>query len=108
MTELKDKIVDLLNDKQVENIKVINFKDNSPYLDYFVIGTVRNARMANATINYVEDLCQKEGVDVKPNHNDAESKWFLLDCGSVIVHLFYDGERERYDLEGLWKDLIEK
>ena len=40
MTELKDKIVDLLNEKQVEDIKVINFKDNSPYLDYFVIGTV--------------------------------------------------------------------
>ena len=60
MTELKDKIVDLLNDKQVENIKVINFKDNSPYLDYFVIGTVRNARMANATVNMFKIYVKKK------------------------------------------------
>ncbi len=106
--ELKDEIVKLLDDKQVSDITVINFKDNSPYLDYFVVGTVLNARMANAVLNYVDELCAKLNVQCKISSNSSESKWFLLDAGSVVVHLFYDGEREKYDLEGLWKDLIEK
>ena len=34
----------------------------------------------------------------------AESRWILLDYGSIVIHLF-DGEtREFYDLENLWVD----
>lgn len=106
--ELKDKIVNLLDEKQIEDITVINFKDHSPFLDYFVIGTARNGRNAKATISYLEELCDKEKVPYHQGFNNDESKWYLFDAGSVVVHLFFDGEREKYDLEGLWKDLIEK
>lgn len=108
MMEIKDEIVKLLDDKQVSDISVINFKNNSPFLDYFIIGTCLNGRMAKAMLTYVEDLCASLDVECKISENNADSKWFLIDCGSVVVHLFYDGEREKYDLEGLWKDLIEK
>lgn len=108
MTDLKDKIYKILDDKQVEDLTVLNFENYSPFVDYFIIGSVRNARMANAAIVAVDELCDKEGIKVKSKDTNSESKWFLIDCGSVVVHIFYDGERQKYDLEGLWKDLIEK
>ena len=33
-----------------------------------------------------------------------ESRWIVLDYGSVVVHLFDEETREYYDLESLWAD----
>lgn len=105
---LKDEIYKVLDDKQVEDLVVLDFRNYSPFVDYFIIGDVRNARMANAAIVAVDELCDKYNITVKSKDTNSESKWFLIDAGSVVVHIFYDGERKKYDLEGLWKDLIKK
>jgi ribosome-associated protein len=34
----------------------------------------------------------------------SESRWILLDYGSVVIHLFDDETREYYSLESLWAD----
>ena len=104
--EIKDEIIKLLDDKQVDNIVTLDFREHSPFFDYLLIGSVRNARMANAAIDIVEEYADKNNIEVKHINNNPESKWFLIDLGSIVVHIFYDGEREKYDLEGLWKDLI--
>lgn len=30
------------------------------------------------------------------------SEWQVVDAGSVVAHVFLEGYREEYDLEGLW------
>ena len=34
----------------------------------------------------------------------SESRWILLDYGSIVVHLFDAETREFYALEDLWTD----
>jgi ribosome-associated protein len=33
-----------------------------------------------------------------------ESRWIILDYGSIVVHLFDEDTRQFYDLESLWGD----
>ena len=106
--ELLQEIKKILDDKQVDDIVTLDFREKSPFLDFFLIGSVRNGRMANAAIESIDDFCSLNGIEVKHIDTNKESKWFLIDIGSIIVHIFFDGEREKYDLEGLWKDLILK
>jgi len=106
--ETLNEFIRLLDEKQVEDIVTLDFREKSPYVDYFLIGSVRNGRMANAAIETIEEYCDKEGINVRHIDDNKDSKWFLIDTGSIVVHIFYDGEREKYDLEGLWKDLIRK
>ncbi len=106
--ELLTELTELMDEKQVEDIVTLDFRDKSPFMDYFLIGSVRNGRMAAAVIDYIDDFCTREGIEVRHIDNDPDSRWFLIDLGSIVVHIFYDGEREKYDLEGLWKDLIKK
>ena len=94
-----------MDDKQAADIVSIDFQNHSPFIDYFLIGTARNARMAKSIIENVEEVAIKNNYEVKKVYANDTSKWFLIDLGSIVCHVFYDDEREIYNLEGLWKDL---
>lgn len=94
-----------MEDKLAVDLIVIDFKDHSPFLDYFIIGTAKNQRMAASIIENIEDEVTKNGFTVRSSKNNKDSKWYLIDLDTIVCHVFYDGERENYNLEGLWKDL---
>ena len=105
MKDLLKTAYDAMDDKQASDLKVIDFRKQSPFLDYFIIGSARNYRMARSIIENVEDKVLEAGFEVRHTYIDDSSKWLLIDLGDVVCHVFYDGEREYYNLEGLWKDL---
>ena len=104
MKDLLKTAYDAMDEKQASDMIVIDFRQHSPYLDYFIISSARNFRMARAIIENVEDKVLEAGYQVKHSYID-DSKWLLIDLGEVVCHVFYDDQREYYNLEGLWKDL---
>lgn len=105
---LVNDISNLMDKKLVEDIVSLDFRQTSPFVDYFLIGTVRNSRMANSVIDEISKYCKDNNILIKSINNNTNSNWNLIDIGSIVVHLFSSEERIKYDLEGLWKDLIEK
>jgi len=97
--------VKIIDSKLGEDIVTIDLRTVNPYVDYFVIASANNQRKANSIIEELYDMADKEGIGYKPNHNDKDSLWFLCDLGTVVCHVFVNDEREKYNLEGLWKDL---
>ncbi len=94
-----------MEDRLASDIVVIDFRNQSPFVDYFIIASARNQRMAASIIDNVEQEVTKEGYEVRSNKNTKESKWYLIDLDTVVCHVFYDDARQNYNLEGLWKDL---
>ena len=96
---------DAMDEKQAADLKIIDFRDQSPYVDYFIIGSARNYRMARSIIDNVEVKALEAGYEIRHTYVENTTKWLMIDMGEVVCHVFYDGERELYNLEGLWKDL---
>ena len=94
-----------MDEKLAEDLLVIDLRSQSPFIEYFIIGTAKNYRMARSIIENVEDKVLQEGYQIKHIYNTESSKWLLIDIGDVVCHVFYDDERQLYNLEGLWKDL---
>ena len=105
MKDLLKTAYDAMDEKLADDLVVIDFREHSPFIDYFVIGTARNYRMAKSIVENVEDKVLQEGYEVKHIYAESTTKWLLIDLETVVCHVFYDGERELYNLEGLWKDL---
>lgn len=101
-SELAHELLDLLVDRQVTDVVLLDLTDLSTFADYFVIGTVDNVRQARAVLDAVADVVRVRGE--KPSvEGDAESGWILIDAGDgVYVHLFSLETRVYYNLEGLW------
>lgn len=108
MSETKDLLriaYDAMDEKQANDIVVLDFRNTSPFVDYFIIADARNQRMAQSIIENVEDKALEAGYPVRQSYVEKTTKWLLIDLGSIVCHVFYDGERQLYNLEGLWKDL---
>ena len=102
--ELVTAIVNLLDDKKAEDIRVLRVEDVSILGEYFSIADGSNITHVRALVDEVEFQTKKMGRSPKRIEKDSSSNWIVLDYADVIVHLFYKPTREFYDLERLWAD----
>lgn len=102
--KLAHAIVDLVSDKQAEEIVLLDLRALSLLADYFVICTATTERQANAILDALEEEMQKQGVHALATEGVSGSGWVLKDYGSVIVHIFAPEQRAYYQLEQLWRE----
>jgi len=90
-------------DNKGQNVTVLDLRDQTVIFDYFVIATGSSQRQLRAISDAIDDVLQKElGHPRLSTEGYQDSKWILLDYGSVIVHLFDTTSRDYYALEDLW------
>lgn len=90
-------------DNRGRNIVVLDMRELTPIFDYFVIATGSSRRQLHAMSEEIdhtlEDDLDDKRMGIEGYH---ESRWILLDYGSVVIHLFDEDAREYYALENLW------
>jgi len=95
-------IVELLEEKDGENIVVLDMEDSELMVDYFVIVTGNSdphrAALRDQVVSYLKD----EDIPITFYDKGQSSDWVIIDAGTFIVHIFSEESREFYDLEGLW------
>lgn len=71
--------------------------------DYFVIATGTSRRQLHAMSEEIDHVLEDDLGDHRMGiEGYAESRWIVLDYGSVVIHLFDEEMRAYYDLENLW------
>jgi len=105
--DLARRIVDLLADRQAEDVLLLDIRQVASFADYFVIATAINNRQMRALVELVNTELREE--DVKPSHREGgiDSGWVLVDYGDIILHIFSPELRDYYALEELWQDATE-
>lgn len=106
-TDLARHIVDLLADRQAEDILLLDISGVASFADYFVIATATNSRQMHALIEIIDKDLRAEGVKPMHREGDGDSGWVLVDYGAIILHIFSVDLRGYYALEELWKDATE-
>ena len=101
-SEIARRIVDVLADRQAEDVVLLDIHEIASFADYFVIATALNGRHMTALLNSIEKDLPNEGYKALRREGEATSGWVLVDFGAVIVHIFTPEDRVFYDLEGLW------
>lgn len=91
-------------DKKGVQIRILHVSELTSIADYFVLSTVRNQKQAQAAAEEVEEKMEEAGERPLRHEGLREGDWVLLDFGNIIVHIFTDEERRRYELDHLWGD----
>lgn len=97
-------IINALEDKKAENIRIIDISEVSTVADYFIITNGTNRSQVQALADNVEEQLAKENIHPKQIEGYANANWILLDYRDVVVHVFDHESRGFYDLERIWRD----
>jgi ribosome-associated protein len=106
-TELARRMVDLLSDRQAEDILLLDISGVASFADYFVIATADNPRLMRALVQMIDKDLRNEGIKPLHREGDSDSGWVLVDYGAIIVHIFSGDLRSYYALEELWQEATE-
>ncbi len=91
-------------DSKAEDLLVLDVRGISSFTDYFVIMSGRSTRHVQGLAELIEAELRSKRVSSKHSEGLNEGMWVLLDFGDLVTHIFYKGQRDFYDLEGLWHD----
>jgi len=90
-------------DKKALDLIVLDVAGLTSIADYLVICSGRSDRQVQSIAQAIEDALAEAGTRPISVEGVRRGQWALLDCGDVIVHVFYQPVREFYDLERLWE-----
>lgn len=108
--KLCDSIIEGMQDNKAKNIVLLDLrKIESAVCSYFIICSGESNTQVEGIQQAVVRNTRKN-LKEKPWHIEGKTnaEWILLDYVDVVVHIFYKGIREFYDLEDLWADAIKK
>ncbi len=97
-------IVDALEDKKAEDIRIIDISEISIVADYFVITNGLNRSQIQALSDNVEEKLAAKKVYPKNIEGYQTANWILMDYRDILVHVFDTESRDFYDLEHMWRD----
>jgi ribosome-associated protein len=95
-------MVDLLVEKQAEDVLLLDISKVTTFADYFVIASAANVRQMQALRDALDEALERDGHGPVRSEGDIDSGWVLVDAGDVIIHLFSPEQRAYYDIERLW------
>jgi ribosome-associated protein len=100
---LARRAVTVAEDKQANDIIMLDLRGLTPIADYFVLCTAESERQIRAVVSAIDEELTKSGARNPKIEGSAETGWVLLDFSDIIVHVFSPEQREFYRLERLWK-----
>ncbi len=103
-------VVNALEDKKAEDVRIIDISEISTIADYFIIADGSNKSQIQAMADNVSEILGRAGVNLRQMEGYQNANWILMDFQDVIIHIFDRENRLFYDLERIWRDgvLIDK
>ena len=94
----------LLSDLKCEEVALLDVRDLSQVCNYVLIASGTSDRQMKSVVNELEDLGDEFDSPCFRSNKDTGVTWIVIDFIDLVTHLFEPGQRDYYDLEGLWSD----
>jgi ribosome-associated protein len=94
----------IAEDNRARDILLLDLRQATPLLDFFVIATASSRRLAHAIASEIDAEMKKRGEFKLGMEGSEEGRWILIDYGDFVVHVFSQEGRSYYALEEIWGD----
>lgn len=104
--QLRDLVVNSLENDKGEDIVVIDLRGKSAEVDYMIIASGRSTTQVGAMAEKLRQKVKAETKRVPVTEGVTNCDWVLVDLGDIVVHIFRPEVREFYNLEKMWMDPV--
>ena len=107
VAKLLKQIVQALDAKKAEDLRVLDVSRLSSITDYLVLASGTSEPHLRALRIEVERVLDEQQARILAVDTAKGSGWTVLDAFEVMVHLFTPENRDKYRMELLWRDATE-
>ena len=107
-TNLKNLIIETLNNNKALDIVSIDLKNKSSIADYMIVASGTSSRHIQSLSEQVLDKFKENGLSQCKIEGRDSTEWKLVDGIDIVVHIFNPEKRKFYELEKIWSELIPK
>lgn len=94
----------IADDNRAKDILVLDLREATPLVDFFVIATAASRRQSHAIASEIDQEMKHLGEYKLGIEGSEEGRWILIDYGDFVVHVFSGEARTYYALEEIWGD----
>jgi len=105
--EIAGLVINALDSKKAQDIKLLRTREITILADYFVICTANSTTQLKTLSDEVEKVLKENGEAPLRREGHRNGGWVLIDFSCVVVHLFLKEARDFYTLERLWGDAVD-
>lgn len=99
---LKDFVVDKIEDMKARDVVVLDVADKSSVTDTMVVCSGNSKRHVMSIAENVVVESKHAGLPPLNVEGKETGEWVLVDLGDVVLHVMQDQTRDFYQLEKLW------
>jgi ribosome-associated protein len=100
-------VVQALDAKKAEDLRVLDVRELSSITDYLVLANGNSEPHLRALRVELEKVLDAEQAKILGMDTGKGSGWTVVDAFQIMVHLFTAENRDKYRLDSLWKDATE-
>jgi len=102
LRQLKELVVDTLNDMKARDITVMDVRGKTAVTDYMIVASGTSDRHVKALAETVAYKAKEAGEAPLGSEGVEDGEWALVDLNGVVVHVMLPKVRDFYNLERLW------
>jgi len=95
-----------LDESKAEDVIILDVKGVSSFADQIIIATSNSNRHTISVSNKLVEALKKNRINIIGVEGESSSGWILVDCGDVVINIMRKEQREFYDLESLWGEMM--
>ncbi|MCE3038535.1 ribosome silencing factor [Helicobacter anatolicus] len=100
-------IIDKLSEKKAEHVECIDVSNKDYIVDYVIIATAMAGRHTYALLDMLKTELKPRGEEFYAVDEESED-WVVIDLGDIMIHLFTESHRKKFNLEEFLKQDLAK
>lgn len=103
IAEVKDKLVNGLDEMKAINPLALDVEGIVSYADWVVVASANSGPHLKALVRKAEEVMLKSGIKpIGVEGVNTASDWILIDFGDIVLHLLTEEKRDFYNLEKIF------
>ncbi|MDD2227181.1 MAG: ribosome silencing factor [Clostridia bacterium] len=102
--KISEKIINKLKESDAKKIEALDVSTKTDLFKVLILASVSGTDTAKFIAQDLGNLLKNENVMMEHIDGQFNGKWIVLDFKDIIVHLFQDTIRNKYNIENLWKN----
>lgn len=102
--EISKQIALELENLGAKKIEILDVSKKTNQAKFFIFSSVADEVISKTTAFQIQDFIKNLGLELVHIDGHIKGEWIVQDFADIIVHIFTENSRNKYNLEKLWKD----